>query len=105
MGALRIAVVKMRTHDAKRQILLNALIELGAPEPLAQSLLSGDEQSAAKERPDGRPGDQKPLRVANVCRQFRAWKRSKLPRYNVANKRNVFLSESRFLTRPVRHAP
>ena len=55
MHALRIPVVKMRAHDAKRQIPLDAVVELVAPEPPAQRLLPGDEQSAAKECADWRP--------------------------------------------------
>jgi hypothetical protein len=55
MHALRIAVVKMRAHHAKRQVPLHAMIELGSFKPLAQRLLPGNEQGAAKERPDSRP--------------------------------------------------
>ena len=43
MHTLRIPVVKMRAHDAERQVLLDALIELGASKPVAQRLLPGDE--------------------------------------------------------------
>src|SRR6185503_15231052 len=33
MNTLGVAVMKVRAHDAKRQVLLDALIELGAAEP------------------------------------------------------------------------
>ncbi len=55
MRTLWIAMVKMRAHDSKRQVLLDALIELGPSKPPAQRLLSRDEEGAAKERADGRP--------------------------------------------------
>jgi hypothetical protein len=42
------AVVKVRAHDAECQILLDALIKVGATKPPAQRLLRGDEQRAAK---------------------------------------------------------
>jgi len=55
MDALWIAMVKMRSHDAKRQVPLDALIELGPAKSLAQCLLAGNKQGAANERADRRP--------------------------------------------------
>jgi hypothetical protein len=48
MYTLRIAVVKMRAHDAERQVPLHALIKLRSSEPPAERLLPRDEESAAK---------------------------------------------------------
>jgi len=68
MDALWIAMVKMRSHDAKRQVPLDALIELGPAKSLAQCLLAGNKQGAANERADRRPLDREACRVPNARR-------------------------------------
>ena len=55
MDALRIAVMKMRSHDAKRKISFHALVELKSAKSLAACLLSRNKQGAANERADRRP--------------------------------------------------
>ena len=58
--ALRITVVKMRAHDAKRQVLLDARIELGASKPLAQRLLPGTSRALRRNVPTDAPEIENP---------------------------------------------
>src|SRR5262249_42664597 len=104
MHALRISVVKMRAHDAKREVLLHALVELGSSKPPAERLLPRDQQRAANERADGRPRDRE-SRVPNARWEFHAWKGCELTRGQSADKRDVRGGQMRSSSRPISREP
>ena len=105
MYALRIAVVKMRAHDAKRQVSLHTYIELRSAKPVAERPLTGDEQGAAKERSYRRSCNGKPCRVPDARRQLQLWKGIEFVRYDFSDERHVLGGKPWSRACPIRHDP